>query len=433
MMSTADRASRSTTCRTPTPTARQVPGRARQAAGDHASARSADHREHGGSRRPRGRAQADAAGRAEPPMIGVKPLFSGRSLADGANADFDVVDGRARRQGAGAAAACTTSCSDRDAAISGTGRTANGSSSRSSAPSASPTARSISPPTSPAASVAAGEMGPLSARSVGRRSERRAHLSRRSMPASTRRSSADTPDLLEIALDKPEYQSGETMKVAVTARAAGTVTLNVFTDRLVASQTQDVQPGVAQVDAAGRQRLGQRRLCGRDAAPSARRAGAAHAGPRHRRAMVLRSTARRARSRSTCKLPAADAAQLDACSVPVQGRRACGRRGGAHRGRRRRCRHSQSHQLQAAGAGRLLSRPAPAHRRDPRSLRPADRRHAGHPRPDPLRRRCRRAELHGSRRRAQPPLALYSGIVTVGPTAPRRSHSTSPTSPAPCA
>jgi uncharacterized protein YfaS (alpha-2-macroglobulin family) len=25
------------------------------------------------------------------PMIGVKPAFSGRSLADGANADFDVV------------------------------------------------------------------------------------------------------------------------------------------------------------------------------------------------------------------------------------------------------------------------------------------------------------------------------------------------------
>ena len=30
--------------------------------------------------------------------------------------------------------------------------------------------------------------------------------------------SADTPDLLEIALDKPEYQSGDTMVVAVTAR-----------------------------------------------------------------------------------------------------------------------------------------------------------------------------------------------------------------------
>ncbi len=45
-------------------------------------------------------------------------------------------------------------------------------------------------------------------------------------------SSADTPDLLEIALDKPDYKPGETMNVAVTARTAGQVTLNVFTDKL---------------------------------------------------------------------------------------------------------------------------------------------------------------------------------------------------------
>ncbi len=38
-------------------------------------------------------------------------------------------------------------------------------------------------------------------------------------------SSADTPDLLEIALDKPEYKPGDTMTVAVTARSAGKVTL----------------------------------------------------------------------------------------------------------------------------------------------------------------------------------------------------------------
>ena len=33
--------------------------------------------------------------------------------------------------------------------------------------------------------------------------------------------SADTPDLLEIALDKPEYRPGDSMTVAVTARTAG--------------------------------------------------------------------------------------------------------------------------------------------------------------------------------------------------------------------
>ena len=59
--------------------------------------------------------------------------------------------------------------------------------------------------------------------------------------------SADTPDLLEIALDKPEYAPGESMTVAVTARTAGKVTLNVIADRLVSTVTQDVAAGTAQL------------------------------------------------------------------------------------------------------------------------------------------------------------------------------------------
>ena len=59
--------------------------------------------------------------------------------------------------------------------------------------------------------------------------------------------SADTPDLLEVALDKPEYAPGDSMTVAVTARTAGKVTLNVVADRLISTITQDVQPGVTQL------------------------------------------------------------------------------------------------------------------------------------------------------------------------------------------
>jgi uncharacterized protein YfaS (alpha-2-macroglobulin family) len=58
-------------------------------------------------------------------------------------------------------------------------------------------------------------------------------------------STADTPDLLEVALDKPGYISGETAKVSITARTAGRLTLNVFTDKLVATTTQDVTAGQA--------------------------------------------------------------------------------------------------------------------------------------------------------------------------------------------
>jgi uncharacterized protein YfaS (alpha-2-macroglobulin family) len=59
--------------------------------------------------------------------------------------------------------------------------------------------------------------------------------------------SADTPDVLEIALDKPEYRPGETMTVAVTARTAGKVTLSVVGDRLISTMSTDVQPGQAKL------------------------------------------------------------------------------------------------------------------------------------------------------------------------------------------
>ncbi len=59
--------------------------------------------------------------------------------------------------------------------------------------------------------------------------------------------SADTPDLLEIALDKPEYKAGETISVAVTARTPGKVTLTVVGERLYSSTTADVQPGTVRI------------------------------------------------------------------------------------------------------------------------------------------------------------------------------------------
>jgi len=59
--------------------------------------------------------------------------------------------------------------------------------------------------------------------------------------------SADTPDLLETSIDKPEYQSGDTMVVSVNARTAGKLTVNVLGDRLLTTQTVDVKQGTAQV------------------------------------------------------------------------------------------------------------------------------------------------------------------------------------------
>ena len=59
--------------------------------------------------------------------------------------------------------------------------------------------------------------------------------------------SADTPDLLETSIDKPQYQSGDTMVVSVNARSAGKLTVNVLGDRLLTTQSIDVKEGTAQV------------------------------------------------------------------------------------------------------------------------------------------------------------------------------------------
>ena len=59
--------------------------------------------------------------------------------------------------------------------------------------------------------------------------------------------SADTPDLLETSIDKPEYVSGDTMTVSVNARSAGKLTINVLGDHLLTTQSVDVQEGTQQV------------------------------------------------------------------------------------------------------------------------------------------------------------------------------------------
>ena len=59
--------------------------------------------------------------------------------------------------------------------------------------------------------------------------------------------SADTPDLLETSIDKPQYASGDTMVVTVNARSAGKLTVNVLGDRLLLTQSVDVKEGQVQV------------------------------------------------------------------------------------------------------------------------------------------------------------------------------------------
>ncbi|WP_424632035.1 alpha-2-macroglobulin family protein [Bradyrhizobium sp. SYSU BS000235] len=60
--------------------------------------------------------------------------------------------------------------------------------------------------------------------------------------------SADTPDMLEMSIDKPEYLSGDTIVVSVNARIAGKLTINVLGDRLLTTQNVDVKEGTSKVN-----------------------------------------------------------------------------------------------------------------------------------------------------------------------------------------
>jgi len=175
------------------------------------------------------------------PMVGIKPMFSGRSLGDGENAGFDIAfvapDGKpiARKALRYELLKIETryqwyrqNGSWDFEPIKSTSRIANGTLDYDGAKPA-----RLSLPVRWGRyriEVSTGEKdGPLTSLQfdAGFYAE----------------SSADTPDLLEIALDRPGYRAGDAMNVSATARSDGDLTLDVFTDHLVATETQTVKAG----------------------------------------------------------------------------------------------------------------------------------------------------------------------------------------------
>lgn len=59
---------------------------------------------------------------------------------------------------------------------------------------------------------------------------------------------ADAPDRLEVGLDKAQYADGETLKVNLTSRYAGSATVLIVGDGVFASKTLDVPAGDSSVD-----------------------------------------------------------------------------------------------------------------------------------------------------------------------------------------
>lgn len=61
---------------------------------------------------------------------------------------------------------------------------------------------------------------------------------------------ADTPDMLELSFDKEKYATGETAKLNITSRFAGTALIAVVNDRLIDTRTVTVSEGSTLVDLA---------------------------------------------------------------------------------------------------------------------------------------------------------------------------------------
>ena len=138
-----------------------------------------------------------------------------------------------------------------------------------------PTAASMSRPTQPGRISLPVTWGRYRLDVVERRPQHSADVHRRSMPASTPDASADTPDLLEIALDKTGIRGGrhhDGRRYGAHRRQG-----HAQRRRRQAARHRDAatcRPGTATHAAHGRPRLGHGRLCRRDLAPAARRQAA---------------------------------------------------------------------------------------------------------------------------------------------------------------
>ncbi len=186
---------------------------------------------------------------------------------------------------------------------------------------------------------------------------------------------ADSPEFLEVGLDKPAYKAGDTAKLKVVSKTGGRALVTILSSGLVTHKQVEVAKGGTEIPI----EVGSDWGAGAYVATMLYRPMDIAAKRMPGRALGLKWLALDQTERTLkVTLGAPDKVKSAAkLAVPVKIGGLQSRRGSAHHGCRGRCRHSQSHPLPAAGAGRTLLRAAQARARAPRFLQPPDRWHAG--------------------------------------------------------
>ena len=247
----------------------------------------------------------------------------------------------------------------------------------------------------------------------------------------TAASEAESPEILDVALDRASYKPGDTAKLRIATKVGGKALISVLSGGLLSTQEIDVPNGGGEADVTVGENWGAGAYVTAMLYRPLDESAEAHAEPRHRRA-VAGPRPGREHAQRRARRTGEDQVRFDAHRAR-EARRPESRRGGARHARRRRPRHPQSDALPGARhrktgsmpSGAWASRSATSTGGSSTACAPSAARcaRAATAAPTPACRAARRSKRRWPCSRASSPSA---------PTAPPASTSTCPTSTARC-
>jgi uncharacterized protein YfaS (alpha-2-macroglobulin family) len=172
--------------------------------------------------------------------------------------------------------------------------------------------------------------------------------------------SADSPEMLDVALDKDSYRPGDTARVKIGSRMAGRALIAVLSSGLLTTQEVDLPAGGGEVPI----KIGEGWNPGAYVAVTLYRPLDEGAKRMPGRALGLRWLAIDRTPRTIgVNLGVPETLKSGAVLTVPSNSRPCARRDRPRHSGGDRCRHTEPHALRGAQAGPMVLRPAPARQR----------------------------------------------------------------------